>query len=313
MTRPPRPSLNALRAFEATARLRSFSAAAAELSVTHGAISRHVRALESTLGMALLHRNAHATDATPQGARLAEGLSSAFTLIQASIDQLQAGPLTLSCSESIMMYWLLPRIARFQKAHPAVDIRFNMSHGAIDFARDHIAVAIRLSAFEPPRDAIVTEVTDEWVGPVCSAEYMQANRLQSVGDLDAARLLVSRTRPAAWAEWLKAAGQPDRELPVADAFEHFYLLIQAAKCGLGLANVPRMLVLDDLKAGALVAPFGFVRGPNKIVLWIGPRQGSATEVDAMEDWLVAELRQSDADADIDAGTAVAGKKRRRGG
>ena len=293
MRRSPRPSLNALRAFEATARLRSFSAAADELFVTHGAVSRHVRSLEDAVGIRLLHRNAHSTEATPQGLRLAEGLSSAFTLIQASLEQLKPAPLILSCSESIMMYWLLPRISRFQQAHPAIDMQFNMSYGAIDFARDNIAVAIRLSTIDPPKNALVSEVVDEWVGPVCSAEYMRSHRLESAHDMDRSRLLVSRTRPAAWMEWFKASGQAIKDLPIADSFEHFYLLIQAAKCGLGVASVPRMLVQDDLKAGTLVAPFGFVRGPNKLVLWLSPKLSSTPEVNALEDWLSRELRQSE--------------------
>ena len=308
MTRPrprPNPSLNALRAFETTARLKSFTAAADELCVTHGAVSRHVKALEETLGIQLLRRSAHAVDATAQGARLAEGLSSAFGLIQASLDQLQPGPLTLSCSDSIMMYWLIPRIARFHRAHPLIDLRFNMSHGPLDFARDNIGVALRLSAIDAPKDALITTVVDEWVGPVCSPEYLQSVRLQSHADLTRARLLVSGTRPDAWAAWLAASAQqlPKGATPttltkltkltIADSFEHFYLLIQAAKCGLGLANVPRMLVRDDLAAGTLVAPFGFVPGPNKLVLWVAPRHGSRSETQALEEWLTHELRQSE--------------------
>ena len=289
----PRPSLNALRAFEATSRLKSFSAAAMELSVTHGAISRHVRSLEETLGIQLLRRSAHATEATPQGSRLAAGLSSGFSQIQASIDQLKPGPLTLSCSESIMMYWLIPRIARFQQAHPRVELRFNMSHGSVDFTRDNIGVALRLSTIVPPKDALVTDLVTEWVGPVCSAEYMQSLRLRSVSDLTRARLLESSTRPAAWADWFSASGQIARDLAVADSFEHFYLMIQAAKCGLGIANVPRMLVRDDLAAGTLVAPFGFVAGLNKLVLWIAPHVSSRPETRALEDWLTHELKLSE--------------------
>src|ERR1700754_5097437 len=107
----PRPSLNALRAFEAVARLRSMTLAAQELCVTHGAISRQVKALEDTLGLTLLVRSAQSSDPTPEGRRLAEGLTTAFNLIDASIEQLKPEPLTLSCSATIMMNWLIPRIA----------------------------------------------------------------------------------------------------------------------------------------------------------------------------------------------------------
>ena len=96
--RLPRPSLKALRAFEATARLRSFSAAALELSVTHGAVSRHIRALENTIGLPLLHRGANGATPTAEGQRLVEALSSAFALIDSSIEQIRPGPLTLAMS-----------------------------------------------------------------------------------------------------------------------------------------------------------------------------------------------------------------------
>ncbi|MDO8283823.1 MAG: LysR substrate-binding domain-containing protein [Rhodoferax sp.] len=289
----PKPSLNALRAFEATARLRSFTDAANELSVTHGAVSRHVRSLEETLGIQLLHRNAHSTDTTPQGLRLAEGLTSAFKLIQISIEQLMSGPVTLSCSESIMMYWLIPRISRFRQAHPMVDLRVNMSSSLEDFAHENISVAIRLSTRELPKEALKIDVVEEWIGPVCTAEYMQSARIQSVEDLSRTRLLATKTRPLAWSEWFRTSGHASNRLKIADSFEHFYLMIQAAKCGLGVANVPRMLVRDDLNAGTLVAPFGFVQGPNKVSLWVAAHQRSRPETIAVEDWLIEELQRAE--------------------
>ena len=285
-----RLSLNALRAFEATARLRSFSAAATELSVTHGAVSRHIRLLEDSLGLPLLKRSAHGTEPTAEGQRMAEGLSTAFNLIQSSIEQVKPGPLTLSCSESIMMYWLIPRLARFQEANPEIELRFNMGHGAVDFTRDNINVAIRLSAIDAPKDVVRTEVVTEWIGPVCSAEYLRNLRLTSAADLARARLMVSRTRPHAWADWSRCCGQDLGDLHIADAFDHFYLLIQAAKCGLGLANVPRMLVRDDLNSGTLVAPLGFSAGPNKLVLWVAPQLSRRPDTVKLVDWLIHELR-----------------------
>jgi LysR family glycine cleavage system transcriptional activator len=288
-----RLSLNALRAFEATARLRSFSAAADELSVTHGAVSRHVRMLEDSLGLPLLKRNAHGTEPTAEGQRLAEGLLRGFQLIRASVEQLEPGPLTLSCSESIMMYWLLPRLARFQEANPDVELRFNMGYGPLDFARDNISVAIRLSTIEPPKDVIRTGAVTEWIGPVCSPAYLQTLRLTSPADLPRARLMVSRTRPRAWEDWNRACGADLGELAIAESFNHFYLLIQAAKCGLGMANVPRMLVRDDLNSGTLVAPLGFVAGPNKLSVWVAPLLSRRSDTVRLVDWLTEELRTSE--------------------
>ena len=294
---PPRLSLNALRAFEATARLRSFSAAADELSVTHGAISRHIRSLEDALGLALLTRSAQGTAPTSEGQRFAEGLSAAFNLIQASVEQLAPGPLTLACSESIMMYWLIPRLARFHEANPGVELRFNMSHGAVDFTRDNVSVAIRLSSIEAPKGVQRSDVVTEWVGPVCSPAYLGGLRLQTAADLERARLMVSRTRPNAWTDWQRSCAEGWNggngalgPLRVDESFDHFYLLIQAAKCGLGLANVPRMLVRDDLNNGTLVAPFGFVPGPNKLAIWVAPHLSRQTNTVSLVDWLTDELR-----------------------
>ena len=287
----PRLSLNALRAFEATARLRSFSAAADELSVTHGTISRHIRSLEDSLGLALLTRSAQGAAPTSEGQRFAEGLSAGFNLIQASVEQLTPGPLTLSCSDSIMMYWLIPRLARFQEANPGVELRFNMSHGAVDFARDNISVAIRLSSIEAPKGVLRSDVVTEWIGPVCSSAYLGGLRLKTTADLERARLMVSRTRPNAWTDWLRCGAHDDvGPLRIDESFDHFYLLIQAAKCGLGMANVPRMLVRDDLNNGTLVAPLGFAQGPNKLTIWVAPHLSRRPDTVGLVDWLTDELR-----------------------
>lgn len=293
MTSPLRLSLNALRAFEATARLRSFSAAAEELSVTHGAVSRHIRMLEDSVGLPLLKRSAQGASPTAEGQRLADGLSTAFSLIQSSVEQLKPGPLTLACSESIMMYWLLPRLNRFKDANPEVELRFNMSHGPVDFARDNVSVAIRLSTIEAPKEVVKDDVAPEWVGPVCSPGYLRQMRIESVDDLARARLMVSRTRTGAWDEWARCSGQAELNLRADEAFDHFYLLIQGARCGLGLANVPRMLVRDDLTSGTLVAPLGFVRGPNRLVIWTAPHLSRRPDVVKLVDWLHDELRATE--------------------
>lgn len=297
----PRPSFNALRAFEATARLRSMSAAADELSVTHGAVSRHVRSLEELLGVVLLKRGAHSTDPTPEGAQLAEGVAAALNLMQVTLEQLKPGPLTLSCSASILTHWLIPRLARFHERHPAVELQFNVNYGPVDVVRENIGIAIRNTMITPPDDVVVRELVTEWVGPVCSPDYMRSARLRQPGDLANARLLCARTRPGAWSEWAAAAGIGGPELQVRELFDHFYVLIQAAACGLGIAPVPRMLVLDDLRSGKLVAPFGFAPGPHKLALWLAPHVRSRPETQALAQWLTEELQET-------AGNAADGER-----
>lgn len=291
----PRLSLNALRAFEATARLRSMSAAADELYVTHGAVSRHIRSLEESLGVVLLNRGPHSTDPTPEGTRLADDLSTAFSLIQASVEQIQPGPLTLSCSSSIMMYWLIPRMSRFNARHPDIKLQFNMNYDQVDFVRDKIGVAIRNSTIQAPKDVELWELMVESIGPVCSPEYMRATRLKLPSDLAAAHLMSSKTRSSAWPDWVNASGYDGPALEANESYDHFYLLIQAAACGLGVATVPRMLVLDDLRSGKLVAPFGFVAGPRQLTLWVAPHLAARQETRALTAWLEEELQASEAD------------------
>lgn len=287
--KPPRPSLNALRAFEVTARLRSFSGAAEELSVTHGAISRQIRTLEDSLGVVLLSRSAHSTEPTPEGKQLSDGLSQGFKLIQDSVELIKPGPITLSCSTSIMMYWLLPRLGGLHRDLPGLQLSFNLGYGGIDFARDNISVAIRLDSKEPPKGVEPKPLVMEWIGPVCSPEYMRSAKIKVVEDVSRARLLATNTRPRAWEDWAESAGLSRLTLPIAESFEHFYLQIQAAKCGLGLANVPRMLVRDELKSGTLVAPLGFVQGQRSLVLWVAPHLAARSEMHLLVEWLVEEM------------------------
>ncbi|ASW08952.1 MULTISPECIES: LysR substrate-binding domain-containing protein [unclassified Rhizobium] len=285
----PLPSLNALKAFEATARHRSMTLAADELCVTHGAISRHIRGLEETLGVILVTRRAHSTEPTPEGSRLAEGLASAFGLMQASVERVRPSPLTLSCSSSIMMGWIIPRIGQFHERHPHIALQFNMNYDQVDFVRDKISLAIRSSVIDPPKDAIIRELGGEAIGPVCSPEYLNRSGISRPDDMEHAAILSTQTRPQAWSDWQAIAGQTDLRLTPQAAFDHFYLLIQAAACGLGMAVVPQMLVLDQLASGRLVAPFGFLPGPRRMVLWIAPHIAGRPDALALERWLTAEM------------------------
>ena len=111
-----------------------------------------------------------------------------------------------------------------------------------------------------------------------------------------ARRMASLTRPQAWDDWGRQCSDVKDPLRVHESFAHFYLLIQAAKCGLGLANVPRMLVRDDLANGTLVAPLGFVPGSNKISVWLAPHLRRRGDAVRLVEWLVDELRSSEQDS-----------------
>lgn len=221
----PLPSLNALKAFEAVARHRSMTRAAEELCVTHGAVSRQIRSLEDSLGVLLLTRNARLSDPTPEGARLAEGLASAFSIIEGSIERVKPGPLTLSCSSSIMMEWIIPRIGRFHDSHPNIELQFNMNYDRIDFMRDKIGIAIRSSVIEPPADAVIRDMGREEIGLVCAPSYLAQWPLIEPADLAQASVLATHTRLEAFADWQKAAHADFPAPEPKSTFHHFYLLI----------------------------------------------------------------------------------------
>ena len=285
----PRLPLNALRAFETAARLGTMSAAAGELGVTHGAVSRHVRELEARFGVALLRRLPKAVEPTPAGAQLLASLGEAFELMHLGVSRLAPGPLTLSCSATIMMFWLIPRLGRFKRDHPATEVRLNVNYGEVDFVRDEISLAIRSSMFRAPQEVVIRPLLRETIGPVCHPDYAARLGLEGPDDLPRARILSTATRPSAWAEWLSSIDRPDLALASRERYDHFYLLIQAAACSLGMALAPRYLVEDEIRRGHLVAPFGVVVGPHELSLWIAPHLRARADLRALAGWIAAEM------------------------
>ena len=286
------PSLNALRTFEATVRLGSMSRAADELCVTPGAVSRQIQALEADLGLGLLHRFSRSVEPTAEGARLAGELKLAFNLIREGVAHLSSGPVVLSCSSSIMMRWLIPRLPGLAEAHPEVNLRLSASYGPIDMAREGVDLAIRNSVIPAAKDVLVRPLLREWIGPVCSPAYARTLGIRRPEDLARAALLATKTRPSAWRDWIGAADLALPALEPGNVLEHFYLLLQAAACGLGIAVSPRLLVEDDLTEGRLVAPFGFVAGNREVTLWTLPGERRRADVACVETWIESQFLRS---------------------
>lgn len=285
----PRPSLNALRAFEASARLGSMSHAAHELGVTPGAVSRHVVALEDMFGVQLLKRLPQSVESTPEGSRLAGKLGQAFKLIEEGIAQLEPAPLTLSCSATIMMHWLIPRLRNFKEAHPDVELRLDVNYADVDLVREEVSVAIRNDMVPPPEDVIVKHLMTEEVGLVGAPDYFRRYGIpRNPQDLAGLRMLGSKTRGSGWADWLRIMGWETAASKPHEMYEHFYLMIQAASFGLGLAVAPKMIVEEEIRSGRLAAPLGFVSSGHNMVLWIAPHLRAARDVRLLVDWLTVE-------------------------
>ncbi|RZL90814.1 MAG: LysR family transcriptional regulator [Variovorax sp.] len=277
--------LSSLRAFEVTARLGSMSAAARELFVTHGAISRHVHLLEEQFGVPLFVRLPRSVAPTPEGAALAGQLTEAFRLMHEAVAKLAPGPLTLSCSATIMMKWLIPRLSDFKRAHPSVEIRLNMSHGEVNFVEDQISLAIRTNMTSPPQEVVIERLLQEQIGLVGHPDYLARIGISSIASLTRARILETGTRPHAWAEWAALMNCEDIGLTPHERYEHFYLVIEAAVSQLGVALVPRYLVEKEIESGQLVAPFGFIRSPYTLNLWIAPHERLREDVRMLANWI----------------------------
>ncbi len=284
--------LSSLRAFEVTARLGSMTAAASELFVTHGAISRHIHLLEDQFGVKLLVRHARSVSPTPEGVALAGQLTEAFRLMREAIARLEPGPATLSCSATIMTKWLIPRLGEFKRTHPDTEFRLNISHDEVDFIQDQISLAIRSSMKRPPSGVVIEPLIHEKVGPVCHRNYQEKHSIDSIESLLQARILETASRPNAWKEWAKSMDCEDAPIAAHERYEHFYLVIEAAVSQLGVALVPLYLVEKEIASGQLVAPFGFIDSPYSLDLWIAPHERLRDDVRKLANWITKEMQNS---------------------
>ncbi|MDT4845989.1 LysR substrate-binding domain-containing protein [Achromobacter agilis] len=264
------PPLNTLRVFDAAARHQAFGKAAEALHVTHGAVSRQIRLLEESLGMALFERRNRGVFLTDQGRQLHDLTRALFEQLASGLAKLRQpaadAPLVLSCEPTIAMMWLIPRLPDFQRAHPGVQVHLYAAGGPLDFAAQGVDVALRRNDFEWEAAMHAERVCEEWTGPVCRPGLLGA----AAGDVwDGLPALGSATRPRAWRQWSQASGRkpPKRTGPV---YEHFYLSLQAAAAGLGVAIGSALMACDAVRDRRLAAPCGFARDGSAYFL-LSPR------------------------------------------
>ncbi|WP_248918651.1 LysR substrate-binding domain-containing protein [Pseudomonas entomophila] len=255
------PPLNALRYFDIAAETESFVRAAEHLHVTHGAVSRQVRLLEESLGVELFDRRNRAIFLTRAGRELQATTRAIFEQLEQAVQRLHPpahdNVLVLSCEPTIAMRWLIPRLPRFQAEHPDLQLHLVAAGGPVDFARAGVDLALRRDDFHWDRQLHSMKICDEWIGPVATPSFKGQ------------RLLHSATRPDAWSTWLRLSGQGLQQ-GQRSVFEHFYLSLQAASAGLGLAIASALMVRDELDNGQLEAPFGFLRDGSSYHL-LSPR------------------------------------------
>ena len=291
---PALPPLNALRAFEAVARLGSLKRAADEQSVTHGAISRKVAHLEQALGVALLKRDGRGVKLTDAGIRLGTVAGEAFERVSVLCAELRRqdseAPFVLGCPGSLLARWFIPRLDRLQRELPELRLQLSASEGELDPRRAGLDATLWFAEPPWPADFAVFELADERIGPVLSPHHPRAGLLRGAAPsalLDEP-LLHTASRPQAWPTWLRSQGLEPQRVRLGQGFEHLYFLLEAALAGLGVAIAPQQLVADDLAAGRLLAPWGFVGTPARLALWV-PRRRLDRRAERLAEWLRAEL------------------------
>src|SRR5690606_36213511 len=258
------PPLNALRAFEAAARLGGVSQAAEELHVTHGAISRQIRALEEQLGVSLFNTDGRGVKLTAAGLRLRDAASEAFERLRGVCAELrretEERPFVLGCPGSLLARWFIPRLDRLNRELPELRLQLSTSEGEPDPRHPGLDASLLFAEPPWPSDMQVHELALECIGPVLSPRYARFAELAAApaAALLGEPLLHTTSRPQAWPNWAAGAGLEVRRLSYGQGFAHLYYLLEAAVAGLGVAIAPQQLVADDLAAGRLVAPWGFV-------------------------------------------------------
>lgn len=295
--------LNALRAFEASARHKSFSAAAEELHVTSAAVGQLVRSLEDWLGKPLFIR------ATTGQQRLipTEVAEMALPEIRAGFEHLTRGltrlkeganneVLTVTVSPAFAAKWLLPRIDRFQDAWPDIDIRLDTSLKPVDFAAQRVDVGIRYGAGHWP--GLVSEkLLEEAIFPVCSPTLLQSRSFHQVADLFNVTLIHDLSMDSqsgfhSWQAWLANAGVTQPIHTRGMQINNSAAVLQAAIDGHGIALARGVMAHDDLTSGRLIRLYPNINVASNLAYYLIYRSESANlpRLQAFRSWLDKEVK-----------------------
>ncbi len=285
------PSTSALAAFDSVARLGSFSLAADELSLTQGAVSRQVMALEDQLGVKLFERGTRGVTLTADGATYAKAIAVALGDIRSASLQVMTKThghtLNLAMLPTFGTRWLLPRIPKFVAEHPQITLNFATRIGQFDFEKEGLDMAIHIGRPDWPAAESVF-LMDEMVAPVCSPAFLEANTISSAAELSRLPLLHMASRPGAWDDWFKSLQISAQPAP-AMRFEQFSSVAQACMAGLGIALMPLFLIEVELKAGQLVQAFDHqVKSPSSYYAVAPLSRINHMPVVLFRRWLLAE-------------------------
>lgn len=296
------PPLNALRAFEASARHLSLTRAASELNVTPGAVSHQLRGLEDLLQVKLFERGVRKIVLTAAGKMLYPGIQRGFSQIADAVADLrQSGNqqvLVVSTSPGLTSKWLVPRLYRFASAHPDIDVRISSSLHNANFAADGVNVAVRNMPIDhPPDPQLVSEkLVEIRLMPVCSPRLIEANGAsptpQALAKLPLIHddTLAGRITVPTWADWFRAANVGAFDLSRGLHFNSPDHALDAAAEGAGILLAADLLAYDDLRNGRLMAPVPLALPSGRGYHLVCPkRERGRHAVEAFFNWMQAEV------------------------
>ena len=251
------PPLNAIRAFEAAARLGGVKQAAEELFVTPSAVSHQLKSLEAYLGVELFRRAGRQIELTAAGDRYRTSVTQALDEVELATRRVMAPPdtavVTVSVAPSFLTRWLVPRVREFQDQHPDIELRLSANSGPIDFAWSDIDMAIYFGEGEwPGVEAFFLQQVV--LVPVCSPGFLEDRPIDDLPALSRQTLIDVSTRPTEWDEFLASFGiqRPKRGKRL--GFSSTSLAVGAAMEDLGVALADLRLIAREVKYGQLLIP-----------------------------------------------------------
>jgi len=288
--------MSLLTAFEAAARLNSFTAAADELSITQSAVSRQIRLLEEQVGCQLFTRDRQSVRLSEAGAIYARDIREALQRIGSASLNLRVNPmggtLNLAILPTFGTRWLAPRLPDFLAANHGVTLSLSTRLVPFDFAADPLDAAIHFGEAPWPGTEGV-ELMGETVLPLCSPQFRDAHKVEAIADLLALPLLHLSSRPHQWSRWFAAQGVDAEHVHEGMVFDQFAMAAQAATAGLGIALLPGFLCTHELANGDLV-PIAEISIASQQRYWLvwPDNRAQKPPLQTFRQWLVSVSAQS---------------------
>ncbi|MFT5814409.1 MAG: LysR family glycine cleavage system transcriptional activator [Psychroserpens sp.] len=284
------PPLNALRAFEASARQLSFTRAAEELFVTQAAISHQIKALEDNLGIKLFMRKNRSLLLTEEGQSYYLDIKDVFNALHDATERLLArgdkGAITVSLQPSFAIHWLVPRLNTFSLLHPDIDVRIK----AVDQPENSLTEDVDLAIYYGRgrwKDIHSEQLHTEYLIPVCSPLLLSGKKpLNNIEDL-ANHTLLHDTSRRDWKRWFKHVDVRGGNVNHGPIFSHSSMVLQAAIHGQGVALAHSVLAKPDIDSGRLVCPFKDVLvSKNSYYIVCREQQLELGKIAAFREWVL---------------------------